>query len=250
MNFEQKDAQRIFGEGKNALFLIAGNNEASTAAEEAFRAAAPELKSKLTLSIAKLGQGLGDRLADYIGVKAEDTPAVRIVLPNQDMKKFKFTGDITVESLKNFVDDWSNGRLKPFLKSEPVPESNDEPVKVMVGENFKELVLDSEDDVLMEFYAPWCGHCKALAPIYDELAKKLEKVSGLVIGKMDSTANEAEGVNVRGFPTLKFYKKGSKNAPMDFEGDRTVEGFIAFLKKHSTADLSVLDASAPTDTDL
>jgi len=46
----------------------------------------------------------------------------------------------------------------------------------------------------MEFYAPWCGHCKSLAPIYDKLAKRLAKNTNLVIGKMDSTANEVDSV--------------------------------------------------------
>lgn len=46
------------------------------------------------------------------------------------------------------------------MKSEEVPATNDEPVKILVGKNYKELVLNNDKDVLVEFYAPWCGHCK------------------------------------------------------------------------------------------
>lgn len=51
--------------------------------------------------------------------------------------------------------------------------------------------------MLVEFYAPWCGHCKALSPKYDELATQLAGVDSVMIAKMDSTENEidVEGVS-------------------------------------------------------
>lgn len=154
------------------------------------------------------------------------------------MKKYNYEGDVkhlTVDSLKHFIDEFKGGKLFPFLKSEDIPASNDEPVKVIVGKQFKELVVDNDNDVLVEFYAPWCGHCKKLAPIYEELAKELKDVPHLVIAKMDATANEVEGVEIKGYPTLKFWSKDNKAAPIDFDGERELPGLKSFLEEKSSA---------------
>ena len=68
-----------------------------------------------------------------------------------------------------------------------------------MGETFEEIVSDPEKEVLIEFYAPWCGHCKSLAPKYDELGEKLKGTENLVIAKIDATANDFPSVyEVRG----------------------------------------------------
>jgi protein disulfide-isomerase A1 len=114
----------------------------------------------------------------------------------------------------------------------------------LVGKSFADVVMDSSKDVLVEFYAPWCGHCKSLAPIYDEVAAKLANNPNIIVAKMDSTANEAEGVNVQGFPTIKFYSATDKT-PVDFNGDRTVEGFTKFLKEKGTVAWVEEEAAVP-----
>lgn len=103
------------------------------------------------------------------------------------------------------------------MKSEPIPENNNEPVKVAVADNFRDVVTENGKDTLIEFYAPWCGHCKKLAPTYDELAQKLA-AEDVAIVKMDATANDVpHPYDVRGFPTLYWAPKDSKDAPVKYE---------------------------------
>ena len=61
---------------------------------------------------------------------------------------------------------------------------------------------------MIKFYAPWCGHCKKLAPTWDKLAEELKDVKNVEVAKFDATANEFPGVEVRGYPTLKLYVAG------------------------------------------
>jgi len=89
---------------------------------------------------------------------------------NEGLDKYKFTSDITNDNLSSFVDSYKAGTLAKFLKSAEVPATNDEAVKVIVGTTFNDLVINNDKDVLVEFYAPWCGHCKTLEPKYLDAA--------------------------------------------------------------------------------
>uniref|UniRef100_A0A0E9XAJ8 Protein disulfide-isomerase n=1 Tax=Anguilla anguilla TaxID=7936 RepID=A0A0E9XAJ8_ANGAN len=138
------------------------------------------------------------------------------------------------KALERFLQDYFDGKLKRYLKSEPIPESNDGPVKVLVAENFDEIVNDDSKDVLIEFYAPWCGHCKSLEPKYKELGEKLMDDPNIVIAKMDATANDVPSpYEVRGFPTIYFSPAGKKQSPKRYEGGREVSDFISYLKKEA-----------------
>lgn len=237
MPFNQKSADKIFSTNQNCLFLFIKSKDAECckAPQAALTEAANTLKGKILLSYAELSEDLGNRLAEYVGVTEADLPCVRIVSPSDDdVKKYLYTGDISAQGLVNFYEQFSKGELKPFFKSEPLPETNDQPVKVVVGGNFKNIVHDTTKDVLVKYYAPWCGHCKSLAPIYDKIAERILHNSNIVLAKCDATANEIEGVNIQGFPTIKFYPSNNKNEPMDFDGERTEEGILEFLKNYTT----------------
>jgi protein disulfide-isomerase A1 len=235
MSFNEKCAQHIFGKSVPGLFLYYDKTSSNAEALlSILREVAPLVKDKIQVIATGITEGLEQRLAEYVGVKDSDLPSVRIADTRSELKKYNMSGEISTDNILNFVKDWEAGRLKVTLKSEPVPTSQPDAVFTLVGTTFESVVFDQSKDVLVEFYAPWCGHCKKIAPIYEEVAQKLKHNTNLVIAKMDSTANETEHVSIQGFPTIKFWPAGNKSKALDFEGDRTVEGFIEFLTKHST----------------
>ncbi|CAN8067388.1 unnamed protein product [Agarophyton chilense] len=170
--------------------------------------------------------------AEHIGVSEKD-PAIAIYEFKSD-QKYIFSDDYSKEALTSWVAKFVKGEVNPSKKSEPVPESNDDPVKVVVGDSWADIVEDEGKDVLIEQYAPWCGHCKKLAPVLDELAADLKGVSTLVIAKMDATLNDApKGYKAQGFPTLHFFKAGSKEG-VAYDGGRSKEDFIKFFQENAT----------------
>merc|ERR1712190_431864 len=178
---------------------------------------------------------MDQRLMDYVSVEPQELPTIRLVVnPQASMLKYKHEGELTEAPISNFLQQYEAGTLRPHLKSEPVPTSQPGPVYTLVGSTFDEIVKNPAKDVLVEFYAPWCGHCKKLEPVYRDVARKLEAVNSVVIAKIDATANDVEGVDVEGFPTIKFWPADNKENPLDYDRDRDVDSFVAFLEEKAT----------------
>ncbi|KAL8529292.1 hypothetical protein ACS0TY_006641 [Phlomoides rotata] len=152
----------------------------------------------------------GKPVADYFGL-TKDTPKV-LGYTGEDTKKYILDKAVTLENIKEFGEAFLEDKLKAFYKSDPIPETNDGDVKIVVGNNFDDIVLDESKDVLLEIYAPWCGHCQSLEPTYNKLAKHLRSIESLIVAKMDGTTNEHPRAKADGYPTILFFPTGKKSA--------------------------------------
>ena len=103
--------------------------------------------------------------------------------------------------------------------------------------NFEQIVMDPTKDVLVEFYAPWCGHCKSLAPVYEKVAESFAGESSVVIAKVDADKHKDLGsrYKVTGFPTLKFFPKTNKNGE-EYSGGRKGEDFVSFINTRASTE--------------
>jgi len=246
--------------GLPLAFLFYENAEQRTKLGQEVESVAKEFKGQVSfvyIDAEKFGQH-----AENINLK-QTWPAFGISKPEENLKfPFDQSKEITTEAIKEFVTQFVKGEIKPSIKSQPIPEKNDEPVFVLVADNFEDVVYDATKDVLVEFYAPWCGHCKKLVPTYEKLGETYANVKDkILISKMDATENDLPAkatFKVSGFPTIKLFKAGD-NEIVDYQGDRSYESIVEFLNKNtlnkvdldvSTPESSTTSESAPTTTEV
>lgn len=205
-----------------------------------FAAAEDKLKKELEV-LAKANKGI--KFAYTTVEKANEA---------DEYKPFQITDDTVVflkegeklrykksdhKDLKQFILDVQAKKVKAFYKSEPITNPIENGVTVLNGDNFEEIALDPKKDVFVEFYAPWCGHCKALTPKWEALAAKI-KEKGLdkkvIIAKFDGTANESRQ-ETSGYPTVILFPA----VPKSFErkvanaGDRETDKLYDFLVENA-----------------
>ena len=108
-------------------------------------------------------------------------------------------------------------------------------------DNFDAIMSGNHKGALLEFFAPWCGHCKSLAPIYEKLGSAFEG-SGVLVANVNADQHRALGekFGVTGFPTLKWVPAGTPladvvSAAVSYDGARELQPLVDFINEKSNA---------------
>jgi len=143
-----------------------------------------------------------------------------------------YSGGRTAADMTDFI----NRKIGTNLKVKQAPSA----VVTLDDSNFDAIVKDSSKDVLVEFYAPWCGHCKSLAPIYDKVGQSFIGENSVVIAKLDADSHRevAAQYNIQGYPTIKFFPRNNKDGE-EYNGGRSAEDFVNFINSQSGTERSV-----------
>jgi len=157
-------------------------------------------------------------------------PTLKLI---KDGQVYAYSGQRTVDAFKRFLDGGYTSAQKSDFPSggaaaAPKPQAKkDGPSDVVVLTDADIASKTAEGTWLVEFYAPWCGHCKRLAPTWEELATAAK--GKFNVAKVDATVEKAamKAFGVRGFPTIKLLKDGKVYS---YKGQRTVDAFTEFVE--------------------
>jgi protein disulfide-isomerase A1 len=209
--FNDQTAKMIF-DYQSTTFFYLGDKEAVEGKKEILKQLAAEFKETFVFTFCDLAwKGNGVKLADALGIKAESQPLVVIVDFQDAFNKYK-SSDLTEEGIRKFIAMYADKSLSPYFKSQEVPLPDTENgVKVIVGKNHQEIVLDNSKVVVVLYYAPEHPKCAEFLPKYERLAKETRKWPDLTIGKFDLSKNEVEGLKVKMVPLLKIFPKDQKS---------------------------------------
>ncbi len=151
--------------------------------------------------------------------------------------RMKSVEEFETEDLAEFIEDLRTGKVRPYMKSMPVPKKQEGAVKKIVANNYDDEIHKVKKDAVMFFYAPWCGHCKEFDPVYKKVAKKMLKSNeNIVFGKMDGTANDIPYMYppIKGYPTIFFLSAYEKFDPIQYQGDRSYKSVKDWINRHSS----------------
>ena len=192
------------------------------------------------------------RHAEYVNIKQQFpafvihnlTSNLKYALPQLDEQEFlalKKPYTINPKDIIKHVEKFIEGTLSPTIKSEPEPTEQETNVFKLVATTHEKIVNDPKKDVLVKYYAPWCGHCKRLAPVYEELADvyAFDKSANkkVLIAEVDATANDINTLEIQGFPTIVLYPAGKDSEPVTYSGSRTLQSFLQFIRENGGNDV-------------
>jgi len=150
-------------------------------------------------------------------------PTIKLFMP-QSKEGIEFEKERSIEEFVQFVDENTGliGKLKPMRSY--VVELDDS--------NFDDVVGDPKNHVMVLFYAPWCGHCKKLQPVYERVARDFRKEKNVIIARVDATASEdlATRYKIGSFPTIYFFEANKRNEnPEPYDDGREEYVFLRYL---------------------
>lgn len=232
---DEEATKTIFNSYSVGLFIfVDGTSEAQQKNILYFYRAARNLKKAIHMVVAEFHSHFGRQVADVLKLQAEDLPKVYIIdSRKEDIQIYKMDKEINEQNIFDFAKSWGQNNLNAEEFSEEIPRKQTFPILTLVGKNYKELVVDSEDNFLVYYYKPECEPCKKFDKIFRKVANGVIKEYGpalITFGKINGEINDMPGISILAYPAVNLYLKGKKDKPERYElEDFDVAKLIGFI---------------------
>lgn len=209
--------------------------------------AATVLKGVAT--VAALDADAHKSLAQEYGIKG--FPTIKVFSPGkppvdyQGARDVKPIAEFALQQVKALLKERLSGKASGDSSEKSEPSAS----VVLTSQNFDELVIKSKDLWIVEFFAPWCGHCKKLAPEWKKAANNLK--GKVKLGHVDCDAEKSlmSRFNVQGFPTILVFGL-DKSSPYPYEGARTASAIEAYGLEQLEVNIAPTEVSELTGPDV
>jgi len=157
-----------------------------------------------------------------------DGASPRCMIYDDKQTKYVMSEEFNMDNFEAFIKSWDAGQLEAHVKSQDIVNEAGKANLDLTAKNFKQHV-DGTKDTFIKFYAPWCGHCKSLAPKWEEMAEEFQDDDSVVIAHFDADSNDLPaGFEVKGFPTIYWTPAGG--SPVKYQSGREVKDMVQYVK--------------------
>ncbi|KAF3521757.1 hypothetical protein F2Q69_00046812 [Brassica cretica] len=150
---------------------------------------------------------------------------------NKLNSKYLLESDPSPSNIEKFCSGLADGTIPQYYRSEPVPDNENASIVTVVGKTFDELVLNSQENVLLEVHTPWCVNCEAMSKQVVKLAKHFKGFENLVFARIDASTNEHAKLQVNDYPTILLYKSGEKEEPLKLSTKLSAKDMAVFINE-------------------
>ncbi|XP_017276444.1 protein disulfide-isomerase [Kryptolebias marmoratus] len=216
----------------HALLFVNKSSEDFKEIFSAFSSAAEAFRMKILFVLVDVGESRNGRLMEYFQVRVFEAPLVRLVNLTDHVTYHLPSETLNVEIIKQFCQSYLEGKAKPKMQSEPIPEGWDEkPVKELVGMTLEQVAFNPNKTVFVLFYLPYSQKSRDLFPLWEELAEAFEERQEVIVARIDVSANDINMSMQGGYPSLCLFPALYAERVVVYTGKRKLKDLIQFVDK-------------------
>lgn len=198
----------------------------------AFNSSAAAFRLKILFVLVNVDEPRNGRLMEYFRVRDFEAPLIRIVNLTDHVTYHLPSDTLDVNTITTFCQDYLDGKAKPKMQSEPIPEGWDkEPVKELVGMTLEKVAFNPNKTVFVLFYLPYSQQSRALFPLWLELAEAFKDREDVVIARIDASSNDINMSVQRSYPSLCLFPALHAERAVFYTSEHQLKDLLKFVDK-------------------